>query len=401
MNSTATPTYHPIVMPGVQTRMNEEEEKVLLKVLREAGTLATGPEAEAFEKEFAAFTGAGDAVCVSSCSSALEMSAKITGLKEGDEVILPAHTYTATAVPFARTGATLRWADIHPRTRLVTAETIEPLITDASKVIVVVHLYGLSADMDPIVELARKHGLQVVEDCAQAPGARYKGERVGAIGDFGCFSFHTHKNMCTLGEGGMLAVRNPEHGDLARRIRWMGNWPWEGERDKYWIPAMCNLVEPAPGILPVNFCMGEPNCAVGRLMLRRLDLINAQRQKQAERFQENLRDCTGLEFQDVPNGCEHVYHLMAPRVNESECGVTRDDLLGLLAEKYKLTCLVQYWPLNRAELYRNIGFGEASVPHTDDYFDHMISFPWWSDMEERVLDDMADRVQCALSELRS
>ena len=395
-----TATLKPIEMTGVQTRLNEEEEQALIRVLRESNALATGVEGEAFEKEFTDFIGSADAVCLSSCSSALELSAVLTDLKPGQDVILPAHTFCATGVPFARTGATLRWADIDPDTRVVTAETIEPLISDATRVIVVVHLYGLAADMDPILALAEKHDLQVVEDCAQAPGARCKGRRVGTLGHFGCFSFHTQKNITTLGEGGMLTVRDATHGVQARRLRWMGNWPFEGKREAYWKPAMGNVVEPIPGRLPVNYSMGEPNAAVGRLLLKRLDPINEQRRYQADRFIGALSENKELVFQKVPDDCEHVYHLMAARFDGQIIGKHRDDLIAHLADAYRLKAIVQYWPLNRTELFGNIGFGEAQVPESDRFFDNMISFPWWSDMSDSLIDDMAGRVKSALEDLR-
>ncbi len=400
MATSETETLTPIAMPGVQTRLNREEEQTVLNVLREANTLTTGPEGEAFEKEFAAYSGAAEAICVNSCTSALELSAMLSGLGKGDEVILPAHTFVATAVPFARTGATLRWADVDPDTRVISAETIAPHLTSATRVVVVVHLYGLTADMDPIMQLAEEHGLVVVEDCAQAPGAIYKERRVGSIGDFGCFSFHTHKNITTLGEGGILTVRNPEHGSQARRLRWLGNCPFEGERAQYWKPAMSNLVEPMPGKLPLNYCMGEPNSAVGRLLIKRLDDINRQRRHQADRFIGALQDLPEFNFQKILPGCQHAYHLMAARFDGTSSGKTRDDLIGLLNEDYNLTCIVQYWPLNRSELFQNAGFGEADVPESDRFFDNMVSFPWWSDMTDEVLDDMAGRVIAAVQELR-
>ena len=389
-----------IEMTGVQTRLTEDEEGALLRVLRESNSLATSTEGEAFEKEFTAFIGSGDSVCLSSCSSALEMAAKLTDLQPGQEVIVPAHTFVATAVPFARTGATLRWADIDPNTCIMTAETIEPLISDATRVIVVVHLYGLSADMDPILALAEKHGLQVVEDCAQAPGARYKGDRVGTLGHFGCYSFHTQKNITTLGEGGMLTVRNPAHGVQARRLRWMGNWPFDGEREAYWKPAMSNVVEPMPGKLPVNYCMGEPNAAVGRLLIKRLDQINEQRRHQADRFREALREDGELVFQKVTDGCEHAYHLMVARFDGQAMDKNRDDLIARLFDAYALKCIVQYWPLYRTELFKSLGFGDADVPESDRFFDNMISFPWWSDMSDSLIDDMANRVKSAIGDLR-
>jgi len=387
-------------MPGVQTRLNRKEEEVLLRVLREARTLSTGPESLAFEQEFATWADSGDAVAVCNGTAALELSAVLAGLGPGDEVIIPAHTFVSSAVPFARTGAAIRWADIDPDTRLICADTITPLLTPRTKAVVVVHLYGLTADMDPIMALAAPHNLTVVEDCAQAPGARYHERRVGTFGDFGCFSFHTHKNLPTLGEGGMLTVRSADHTRQAQRLRWMGNWPFEGERDRYWTPAMNDLVEPIPGVWPFNFCMAEPNAAVGRLLLKRAEAINAQRQRQAQRFMAALADFPELVFQTVPEGCEHVYHLMSARYDSPRPGHTRDDLIERLHRKYRLKCIVQYWPLYRSELFRNRGFGEAVVPETDRFFDNMISFPWWSDMPETTIDDMAERTRQTMTELR-
>ncbi len=399
MDPKTTSTLPLIEMPAVQTRLNEAEEQALLRVLREGKTLATGPEGEAFEQEWAAFLGCPDAVAVSNCSAALELSAILSGIGPGDEVIVPAHTFVSTAVPFARTGATVRWADIDPDTRLMTATTLESLLTPQTRVIVVVHLYGLTTDMDPILALAERNDLMVVEDCAQAPGARYKNRRVGGIGDFGCFSFHTHKNITTLGEGGLLAVRDKAHAEQARRLRWMGNWSFEGQRERYWVPAMGDVVEPIPGRWPHNFCMGEPNCAVGRLLLKRLDEVNDQRRRQADRFKRALTDCPELSFQAIPDGCDHVFHLMAARY-DGQAGRGRDDLIQRLFEKYQLKCIVQYWPLYRTELFDRLGFGEANVPESDRFFDNMVSFPWWSDMPDDLIDDMAARTRNAIEELR-
>ena len=390
-----------IEMPGVQTRLNANEEQALLRVLREANSLSMGSECEAFEKEFAAFTGCGDAVVVNSCSSALELAAILSGLGADDEVIIPAHTFCATAVPFGRTGATIQWVDIDPNSRLISAESIRSQISDRTTAIVVVHLYGLSANMDEILALAKEFGIQVIEDCAQAPGGRYQGRRLGSLGDFGCFSFHSHKNITTLGEGGMLTVRNPEHATTARRLRWMGNWPFQQRREQYWQPAMGDVVEPMPGRWPANYCMGEPNAAVGRLLLQRLDAINEQRRAQARRFIEAFQEFPELVFQTVPEGCEHIYHLMVARYDGEAYGMTRNDLMEILHEQLNVKCLVHYWPLNRSDLFQKFGFDRAHVPETDRFFDNMIGFPWWSDMSDETIDDMAQRTCWALEQLRS
>jgi len=397
---TATKELAPIEMIGVQTRLNDEEEQALLRVLREANTLTTGKEGEAFEKEFTEFIGCADAVALSSCSSALELAAVFSELGAGDEVIIPAHTFVSSAVPFGKTGAMIKWADIDRDTRLVSAETIRPLLSERTKAIVVVHLYGLAADMEPIMAIAREHDLCVIEDCAQAPGARCGGRRVGSFGHFGCFSFHSHKNMTTLGEGGMLTVRDAAHGRAARRMRWMGNWSIEQDREKYWQPAMGNIVEPIPGCWPANYCLGEPNAAVGRLLLRRLDAINDQRKQQAERFKEAFSTFPEVSFQTIPAGCEHVFHLMPIRYDGGPYGKTRDDLIDLLYRQYKIKCVSHYWPLNRTELFHKFGFGEANVPETDRYYENQLGFPWWSDMPPELLDDMAGRAVAALEQLR-
>ena len=394
-------TLTPITGPGIQTRLNEEEEQAVLKVLREANSLGIGgnggPENNAFESDFTAYTGCADAVAVNSCSSALEMAAMLSGIGPGDEVIMPAHTFVASAVPFARTGATLKWADIDRDTRVISPDSAGSLISPRTKVIVAVHLYGLPADMDAIMALAEEHDVLVVEDCAQAPGAKYKGRRVGSLGDFGCFSFHTAKNIQTLGEGGMLTVKNPEHAEWARRMRWMGNWPFEGEREKDWIPAGGNIVQPYEGRWPVNFCMNVPAAVVGRLMLKRLDAINNQRRHQARRLMDGLRDYPEVDFQHVPSDCEHVYHLLSARYD----GNDRDGLMRLMREKYKVQLIVQYWPLYRTELFSKFGLGNANVPVTDHFYDSMISYPWWSDMSDELLDDIAARTRQALDEMRA
>ncbi len=391
--------------PPVATPLNEEEIEAMVAAVRSGNSLGIGgtggPENDAFESEFTEHCGCAASVAVNSGSSALELTALLTRVGPGDEVILPAHTFVSSAVPFGRTGATIKWADIEQGTHLLSAASVESLITPKTKVIVAVHLYGLPVEMDPIMALAKKHGLLVVEDCAQAPGAKYRGRRVGSIGDFGCFSFHTAKNITTLGEGGMLTVRDARHALEARRMRWMGNWPFEGQREKDWIPAGNNLVEPYPGGWPVNFCMNVPAIVVGRLLLQRLDTINDQRRRQAQRFIGALSDYKEIEFQNVPDHCEHAYHLMVSQYDAQSTGHDRDELFKLLRDKYRLKVIVQYWPLYHSELFRSHGFGEADVPETDRFYAGMVSFPWWSDMGDDVLDDMADRTRRGLDEFRA
>jgi len=385
-----------VTMPAVQSRHSEEEIEAAARAMRECKTYSQGKELEAFEREFAEYLGAEHAVGLSSCSAALEIAAMLSGVGKGDEVIIPAHTFVSTAVPFARTGARIVWADIDPDTRVLTVDTLRPCLTERTRAVVLVHLYGLCADAEPIAEVCRERDIVLVEDCAQAPGAERGGRKAGTFGDFGCFSFHTHKNITTLGEGGMLVCRSKEHDLAARKMRWMGNWPFEEKREKYWVPAMGNLVVPWPGVWPINYCLGEIQAAVGRVALRRLDAINENRRAQARRFRSALADCPELSFQKVPEPRAHVYHLMAARVD----GIHRDDLMELLFKKYEIQCIVQYIPLYRAPLFVEFGFGRADCPNSDAFFDNMISFPWWTHMPDEVLDYMIQSVRAAIAELR-
>lgn len=400
MSATLSPRLR-VDFPAVQTRLNSEEEAVVMEVIRNSPTWSQGEQQSAFEQEFTRYVGCADSLAVSSCTSALEMASVLCGITPEDEVILPAHTFVSSAVPFARTGARLVFADIDPATRLMSAEHVSSCLTEKTKVIVVVHLYGLPADMDPILCLAQERGLKVVEDVAQAPGAIYKGRRTGSMGDFAAFSFHNQKNISTLGEGGMLTVSDPADGERARKLRWMGNWPFPGDRERYWVPAMGNLVSDIHGVWPFNFCLSEVQCAVGRHLLRRLDAINGRRQVQADSIRAALVDFPELSFQKVSDGHLHAYHLLVAHFDSTRTQGTRDDLIELLHRDYGIKCIVQYWPLYRSELFQSFGYGNIRLPNTDTFFDNMISFPFWSDMPEKTLDYMGDSIRSALQRLRN
>jgi dTDP-4-amino-4,6-dideoxygalactose transaminase len=322
-------------------------------------------------------------------------------LQPGDEVIIPAHTFAASAIPFARAGAKLVWADIDPDTRVVTAGTIRPLLTPRTRVLVAVHLYGLVCDMEPIMALAKERGLLVVEDAAQALGARYRGRAAGTIGDFGCFSFHTHKNITTLGEGGMLTVASSELAALVPGLRHNGMRPYGGNRDRYWVPAMGDVDFDIEGLWPYNFCLGEVQCALGSRMLQRLDAINAQRAERARRFMSALASYPELSFQRVPPGCGHSWHLLAARYDGARWQRTRDEFMSELAFSAGVRAVVQYCPLYRYPMFRRAGVGRAECPETDRFFDNMVSFPFQQWMPEEQFELMTKLVQTSLERMRA
>ncbi|MBE7438843.1 MAG: DegT/DnrJ/EryC1/StrS family aminotransferase [Spirochaetales bacterium] len=376
---------------------SDEEVETVVRVMRNGDPLTQGKYQTQFEKDFADYAGASHAFAVSSCTAALELSALLCSLKPGDEVIAPAHTFAATVIPFARTGARIVWADIDPDTFLVNAKTIEPLINERSRVVIVVHLYGMSCDMDPIVELARKYGLLIVEDAAQAPGASYRGRKVGSIGDFGCFSFHTHKNMTTLGEGGALLVKSSEHARLVPGLRHNGMRAFTGEREDYWLPAMSDVDFDLVGVWPYNFCLGEVQCALASKLLDRLDQMNAGRSAKARRFREAMADFPELVFQKALEGCGHVHHLLPARYDGPS---GRDALIRKLFREKGVKPVVQYYPLYRYPMFQRAGFGEARCPQTDRFFDSMLSFPFHHWQSEEEFNEMIAVTREAMDELR-
>lgn len=366
----------------------------VVQAMRDADPLTQGRYQAEFEAKFERFQGSGRAFAVSSATAALELAALLARVGPGDDVVLPAHTFAATAIPFGRTGARLVWADIDPATRVVTAEILERVLTPRTKVLIVVHLYGLVCDMDPILDLARRRKLLVVEDAAQAVGTRYKGRRAGSMGDFGVFSFHTHKNISTLGEGGMLTVRDERLARLVPGLRHNGVRPFE-RQSRYWLPAMSDVDFDIEGLWPYNFCLGEPQCALGSKLLDRLDKTNARRRKRGLKIRRALADFPELSFQALPEGCEHSFHLLAARYDGP-----RDAFIDRMACKHRVKVIQQYHPLYRYPLFKKAGFGAARCPNTDAFYDQMVSFPFHLWLKERQIDLMIAATRETMSFLR-
>jgi dTDP-4-amino-4,6-dideoxygalactose transaminase len=337
------------------------------------------------------------AFAVHTATAALELAAELCLLKPGDEVVIPSHTYTSSAYPFAKRGARLVWADIDRRTRVVTAETVAARLSPRTRVIVVPHLYGYCADMPAIMALARKHGALVVEDAAQSLGTELGGVRSGAFADFGVFSFHSHKNVSTLGEGGMLALRDERRAALVPALRHNGHAPFPAPQKDYWIPAMSNVDLPeldGRRLQPVNCCLGEIECALGAKLLERIGEINAHKRARALAFIDALADRPQLEFHREASA-RHNYHLLAARLD----GGRRDEFIRRMARDHGVQCVVQYYPLNRYPYYDKMGFGEAGCPYADDFFDNMVSFPFQHSLADAELDHVLDSARKVLAAL--
>jgi dTDP-4-amino-4,6-dideoxygalactose transaminase len=376
---------------------SEEDIAAVVGSMKNADPLTQGKYLKAFESEFADYLGVPNTFAVSNCTNALHIIARLSSLKKGDEVIIPAHTFCATAIPFASTGAKIVWADIDPETFLISPNSVENLISRKTRVIVPVHLYGLMADMDAIMKIGRDYNCLVVEDAAQALGAGYHGRKAGSIGDFGAYSFHGQKHLTTLGEGGALTVKSEESAQMVPGLRHNGVRPFDAQ-ENYWTPAMSDVDMDIDGIWPFNCCLGEPQCALASSLLKKIDAMNKVRAKRAKKFRDALSGYPELQFQSVPPGRDHAYHLLPARFTGKTA--TSHDFIRMMAFTYRVKVIVQYYPLYRYPLFRKMGVGKAQCPETDKFFDNMVSFPFHLWMSDHDFDYMIESTIKTVQALR-
>lgn len=375
----------------------QQEIEAVVDAMRDAEPLTQGNYLKEFEKKFCDYLGAPHAFAVCNATAALEMAAQLCQFKEGDEVIIPSHTFTSSAYPFLKKGAKIVWADIDLKTRVITADTVKKRITDKTKAVVIVHLYGYTADMLGIMNVAKRYKIIVIEDAAQSLGSVLDGKKSGTFGDIGVFSFHSHKNITTLGEGGMLVVKDKDIASIIPMLRHNGHCGFDFERKDYWIPAMGNVDFPILNgeiMWPNNYCIGEIECALGIKLLERIDRINREKRQRALWFIDSLKDFPGFEFHRVDTE-RHNYHLLAARITNGR----RNDFIQKMAYAKGIKCVVQYYPLNHYPLYQKAGYGAADCPNADLFFDNMVSFPFHHWLGDAEMEYMLDSTQAVLKEL--
>ncbi len=335
----------------------EDEREAALRVL-ESGKVNywTGEECRLFEEEYAAYVGRRHAISLANGTLALELALQAFGIGPGDEVVTTCWSFIASASCAVARGAVPVLADVDPVSRNVTAETIARVITPRTKAVVCVHLVGWPCDMDPIMELARRHGLVVIEDCAQAHGARYKGRPVGSFGHAAAFSFCQDKIMTTGGEGGMLLLDDD--------VAWKRAWAYK-DHGKDW-DAMCPAERPAGfrwvhASFGTNWRMTEMQAAIGRVQLRKLDHWVGQRRSNAVFLAERLRGIHGVEVSIPDRDFFHSYYkfYLALDAGALKEGCTRDRIV----EEVNVTgmpCLAGICP----EMYRERAFAAAGFGPT-------------------------------------
>lgn len=376
-----------IPFSGVGVKYTKEEKEAVLSAMENCDTLTQGKYQSAFENEFSSYVNKKHCFATSCAATALELAAIMLQLRPGDEVICPAHTYNASAYPFAKHGAKLIWADINPESWLVDVVELSKVVTERTRAIVVVHLYGAPANMPEIIDFAGKRGILIIEDCAQAIGASFNNLLVGSFGDLSIFSFHSHKNISTLGEGGMICTDNDYFAKLIPGLRHNGHTSYI-DRDPryYWKPAMSNVDVDISGVWPNNFCIGEVQCALGMAMMPRIIEINSARRARHQEFVNRVKGISQITLQKIHDLGLSSHHLLPFKFIGKK--VNRDFIIEKLAYEYKIQAVVQYYPLNRYPLFAKNGFGAANIPNTDHYFDNMISLPfhhWLSEFEFKYM----------------
>lgn len=295
-----------------------------------SGQFIMGPNVKAFEQEVAAYLGVKHAIGVNSGTDALVIALRAAGIGPGDEVITTPFTFFATAEAVSQVGATPVFVDIDPRTFNINPELIEPAITPRTRAILPVHLYGQAADMDPIMALAEKYNLRVIEDTAQAFGGEYKGKKLGTIGDVGCFSFFPSKNLGAFGDGGLIASNNDEIAEVARMLR------VHGARKKYYNE-----------MIGYNSRLDEIQAATLRVKLPHVDEWNEGRRQVAYRYNELLKDVPGIITPFEDRNAKHIYHQYTVLVQNGK----RDELKDHLAENGIGTMVYYPVPINRLPIY--------------------------------------------------
>ena len=336
--------------------MGRKEIAAAKRVLK-SGVLTQGPEVSAFEKEFSAIVGGRNAIAVNSGTSALHLALLACEIGKGDEVIVPSFSFAASANAIALTGAEPIFADISLDNYCIDPNSIEKLITHKTKAILPVHLYGHMAPMDPILELAKKHKLLIIEDAAQAHLASYKGSNAGEFGIVSAFSFYPTKNMSVGGEGGMV-VTNSEV--IARRLRLLRN---QGQEVRYQ-NEICGF----------NNRLSEVHAAIGRVQLKKLPERTEKRRTIASLYNSNL---TNLIIPRVDSGVEHVYHQYTVRLTDNS--KSRDAILMSL-KKIGIQCAVYYpTPIHQLSSFRK----SVTLVNSDKAALECFSIPVHPDLTKR------------------
>jgi dTDP-4-amino-4,6-dideoxygalactose transaminase len=345
----------PVANPQAQYLSHQSEIDVAIAAALDGNRYILGPQTQAFEQEFAAYLGVRYASGVGSGTEALHIAIRACGLGPGDEIITVAHTAVATVAAIELAGATPVLVDIDSVTYTIDADRIAAAITPRTKAVIPVHLYGLAANLNPIVDLARRHGLKIIEDCAQAHGARYADRVLGSLGDVACFSFYPTKNLGAIGDGGLVATNDPV---IAENLNLLRQYGW---RERY-----------ISEIAGWNTRLDELQAAILRVKLRHLDEDNDKRRALAAIYDEQLAGVVTLPIEPVDS--RHVYHLYVIRHPQ------RDVLMQHLHDCGVGTAVHYPVSIHLQPAYRGRLGDAGSLPETERAAREIISLPMYPEL---------------------
>lgn len=372
--STLHPSPVPFVDLGAQrVSLDGELERACARVLAR-GDYILGADVAAFEQEFARYCGVEHAIGVDSGTAALELALRAYGVGPGDEVITAANTFVATTFAIAHTGARVVLVDVDPDTHLLDPDAVATAITPRSRAIVPVHLYGQCADMDAIGALAKKHGLVVIEDAAQAHGARYRGRPAGSLGDAAAFSFYPAKNLGAAGDGGIVVTGDAA---IAERIQLLRNY---GQREKY-----------RSEFLGHNHRLDTLQAAVLRVKLPHLDAWNQARRMHAAHYHQAL-DGLPVTRPFGHSDNEHVWHLYVIRTRE------RDRVRARLDDEGVSTGIHYPIPIHLQPAHADLGYRLGDFPVTERNAEEILSLPMYPELPEGSPERVAQALEAALGE---
>ncbi|MFT7771916.1 DegT/DnrJ/EryC1/StrS family aminotransferase [Roseateles sp.] len=376
-------------LPFALPELGDDEIAEVVDTLK-SGWITTGPKAKRFEQAFAEFLGDPQIECiaVNSATAGLHLALEAIGLGPGDEVITTTHTFTATAEVVRYLGADVKLVDVDPATLNIDIAAIEAAITPRTRAILPVHYAGLAVDMLAVLDIARRHGLRVVEDAAHALPTTLEKELIGTLGsDATVFSFYANKTM-TTGEGGMLVTRNPELAKRARVMRLHGMSRDAFDRFTAKVPSWYYEIV-APGF---KYNLTDIAAALGLHQLKRLPAFQARREQIAMRYHEAFADLPLILPPDAPEGDTHAWHLYAIRLAD-DAGITRDAFIeGLFAAG--IGCSVHYVPLHLHPYWRDrYGLTPEQFPQSQKVFERTLSLPLYTAMSDADVERVIDAVR--------
>ena len=359
----------------------EADIEAVVNVLR-TPRLSLGPKMEKFEEAVANYTGVPYGVALSSGTAGLHLGLAALGIGEGDEVILPSFTFIAVAHAVLYRRATPVFADIDPGTLNLTPESVASAITPRTRAIIVVHTFGCPVDLDPIVHIAARHGVKVIEDACEALGAEYRGRKAGGIGDFGVFGFYPNKPI-TTGEGGMVVTRDGQLADTIRALRNQGRRTADGWLDH--------------SLLGYNYRLSEINCALGLSQMNRLDSILARRENRAACYREHLRTVPELTLPifETPDG-RVCWFVFVVRLAAGFTQADRDGITSYMASR-GIGCGSYFAPVHRQPLYAGYAGGGRDLTVTEQVAPRTLALPFFNRLTDGEIAEVCATLREAIA----